>query len=112
MRKAFFLIWLSFALALAGCVSAPSSVADEAYAARIIVKFSDLSIHPAERSFLEDLSHDAGITLIHVRPMSGGAHVFEARGLRDAAELQEVLRRLSKRSGVAYVEEDRVRRKP
>lgn len=98
-------------LGFVGCTSVPSSEAADGYTARIIVKFSDMGVNPAERSFVEDLSHDAGVTLDYLRPMSGGAHVFEVRNLRDAAELQEVLRRLAKRPGVAYAEEDRMRRK-
>lgn len=109
MKKALCLVWLCMLLA-AGCAPTPSSVADDGYTARVIVKFSDLGVNPAERSFVDDLSHDAGVTLVYLRPMSGGAHVFEVRNLRDAAELQEVLRRLSRRPGVAYAEEDRVRR--
>lgn len=100
-----------FILGLAGCTPAPSSEITDGYTARIIVKFSDMSVNPADRSFVESLSHDVGVKLDYLRPMSGGAHVFEVHNLRDAAELQEVLRRLSKRPGVAYAEEDSLRRK-
>lgn len=107
-------LWIAgvlFILGLAGCAPLPSSEATDSYSARIIVKFSTMDVNPADRSFVENLSHDAGVTLEYLRPMSGGAHVFEVRNLRDAAELQEVLRRLVKRPGVAYAEEDRMRRK-
>lgn len=107
-------LWVAgilFILGLAGCAPVPSSEAADGYTARIIVKFSDMSANPADRNFVENLSHDVGVSLGYLRPMSGGAHVFEVRNLRDAAELQEVLRRLSKRPGVAYAEQDSLRRK-
>lgn len=107
-------LWIAgvlFILGLAGCTPAPSSEAVDGYTARIVVKFSDMSVNPADRIFVEDLSHDVGVALVYLRPMSGGAHVFEVHNLRDAAELQEVLRRLAKRPGIAYAEEDSLRRK-
>lgn len=110
-RLYLWIVGVFFVLGLAGCTPAPSSAAADGYTARIIVKFSDMGVNPADRSFVENLSHDAGVTLDYLRPMSGGAHVFEVHNLRDVAELQEVLRRLSKRPGVAYAEEDSLRRK-
>jgi hypothetical protein len=110
MSKILGVVAIYLALILAGCTPAPPSVAGDGYTAQIIVKFSDATMNPSENIFVDQLSHDAGARLIYVRPMSGAAHVFEVRGLHDAAELQEVLRRLAKRSGVVYAEEDRVRR--
>jgi len=107
-------LWIAgvlFSLGLVGCTPAPSSEASDGYTARIIVKFSDMDVNPADDSFVENLSHDAGVTLKYLQPMSGGAHVFKVLNLRDAVELQDVLQRLSKRPGVAYAEEDRLRRK-
>lgn len=95
---------------ITGCTPAPSSEAADGYTARIIIKFFDSRANPADSQFTETLSRDAGVTLVYLRPMSGAAHVFEVRGLRDAAELQEVVRRLSKQPSVVYAEEDRMRR--
>lgn len=110
-RLYLWIVGVLFMLGLAGCTPASSSAAADGYTARIIVKFSDMSANPADRNFVENLSHDVGVSLGYLRPMSGGAHVFEVYNLRDAAELQEVLRRLAKRPGVAYSEEDGLRRK-
>jgi len=74
---------------------------------RIIIKFSDPKANPADAKFLEALSRDAGATLVYLHPASGSAHVFEVR----TPDLQAVLQRLTRQSGVIYAEEDRVKRK-
>lgn len=109
-RLYLWVVGVLLSLGLSACTPAPSSEAADGYMARIIIKFSDMSVNPAGRSFVGELSRDAGVTLEYSRPMSGGAHVFDVHNLRDAADLQEVLRRLAKRPGVAYAEEDSLRR--
>jgi hypothetical protein len=73
----------------------------------VIVKFRDATIDPMRADFVEHLSHDAGVPLVYLRPISGGAHVFGVEGVSDPGQLAEVMRRLAERGDVAYVEENR-----
>ena len=110
MNKIINLAGMLLLLVLASCAPTPTSVADDGYTPQIIVKFADTAVNPSDTHFVDDLSGELGVRLAYVRPMSGAAYVLKVHGLRDAAELQEILRRLAKRPGVAYAEEDRVRR--
>ena len=109
MRKILFLAWMLL-LVLLGCAPAHSVDDGKGLRARIIIKFSDTAARPAERTHVDALSQHAGVTLRYMQPISDSLHVFEVLGLRDPAELQEIMRRLAKHPGVTYVEEDRPRR--
>jgi len=74
---------------------------------QIIVKFRDPSLDPAQRGYLKELSRDIGVTLIYVRPMSGGAHVLGVEGAVDAEHFQRAVNALAKRPEVEYAEPDR-----
>lgn len=111
MNKIIKLVGMLLLLVLASCAPTPPSAADDGYAPQIIIKFADTAANPSDTHFVQELSHELGVGLEYVRPMSGVAHVFKVHGLHDAAELQEVLRHLAKRPGVVYAEEDRMRRK-
>ena len=74
--------------------------------AQIIIKFRDPSLDPSRNSFVLGLARDVNATLVLIRPMSGGAYVFRVNNISDAAELADVIQRLSKRPDVLYVEQD------
>ena len=76
-------------------------------AAQIIMKFRDPGLDPSQPHFLDEISRDAGAALVHVRPMSGGAHVLRPANPVDGAELNRIIGRLGKRQDVEYVEPDR-----
>ena len=79
-------------------------------AAQIIMKFRDPGLDPSQPHFLDEISRDAGAALVHVRPMSGGAHVLRPENPVDRAELDRIIERLGKRKDVEYAEPDRVMR--
>ncbi len=105
--KVLSLIWIMLSLAVVGCVPTTPVSAEAGYTARIIVKFSDSIENPADSRFVQELSREASVTLDYIQPMSGAAHVFEVRNVRDAAELDEVLRQLAAQPSVVYAEPDR-----
>ena len=74
---------------------------------QIIIKFRDPTHDPAQRGYLNELSRDIGVTLVFVRPMSGGAYVLRVEGALDADQFQHVVSDLAKRPEVEYVEPDR-----
>jgi len=97
-------LWLP---AMQGCAGAddktrsrPPDSAAAAVKARIVMRFSDAS-------YLDELGRAAGARLVYVRAVSGGAHIVEAQ-LADQAQLAEVLRRLSQRPDIVYIEQDRM----
>jgi hypothetical protein len=77
---------------------------------QIIIKFRDPRLDPSQSHLLDEISRDAGAALVHVRPMSGGAHVLRPENPVDSAELDRIIGRLGKRPDVEYVEPDRVMR--
>ncbi|GMQ89996.1 MAG: hypothetical protein BMS9Abin10_0336 [Gammaproteobacteria bacterium] len=77
---------------------------------RIIVKFNPVVTDPSAPAYVAALSRDAGATLVYLRPMSGGAHVFVVEGISSADDLTAVIKRLGQRSDVIYVEADRIMR--
>ncbi len=79
-------------------------------AAQLIIKFSSAVTDPSQAEFVDTLSKDIGVSLAYLRPMSGGAHVFIVKGAPDSRQLQDISRRLSKRSDVIYAEPDRIMR--
>lgn len=75
--------------------------------AQIIIKFRDSRLDPSQPQLLDEIGRDAGARLVHVRPMSGGAHVLRLENPVDSAELDRIIERLGKRLDVEYVEPDR-----
>ncbi len=76
--------------------------------AQIIIKFRNHSLNPSRNDFVQGLSRDAKATLVYIRSMSGGAHVFRVENISDAVQLTEVIKRLSNRQDVLYVEQDTI----
>lgn len=74
---------------------------------RLIIKFRPADLDPSRAEYLERLFRDTGVTLTYVRPMAGGAHLFQISRPRGDAELESVLERLSKHPDIQYVEPDR-----
>ncbi len=88
-------------------VTPPESSIAQLRTAQIIIKFRDPGLDPSQSHFLDEISRDAGAVLVHVRPMSGGAHVLRPEKPVDDAELDRIIGRLGKRQDVEYVEPDR-----
>lgn len=88
----------------------PRSSIAQLRAPQIIIKFRDPRLDPSQPHFLDEISRDAGAALVHVRPMSGGAHVLRPKDPVDGAELDRIIERLGKRRDIEYVEHDRVMR--
>ena len=84
------------------------SVCAQGSALQLIIQFSEARMDPARPEFVASLSQELGVALRYVRPMSGDAHVFGIMGSLDTAQLDGVIRRLSARSDVVYVEPDRL----
>jgi hypothetical protein len=76
--------------------------------AQIIIKFRHHGPDPSRNDFVQGLSRDAKATLVYIRSMSGGAHVFRVENISGAAQLTEVIKRLSNRQDVLYVEQDTI----
>ena len=76
---------------------------------RLIIKFTE-GAYESSAAFMGKLSKDAGTTLIYVRPVSVGGHVFECREIYSPEEMRKVIERLTRRKDVIYVEEDRILR--
>jgi hypothetical protein len=75
---------------------------------QLIIKFRNVNFDPSQGDYLQKLSRDIKATLVYLRPMSGGAHVFRIMDISDNAQLTMVIRRLSERSEILYVEQDRI----
>lgn len=93
---------------LMGCLALPLWSATGGNTLQIIIKFGDTTIDPTDPDFVQSLSREAAKPLTYVRPMSGGAHVYRVEGLSGPDELAEVVSRLSERTDVIYVEQDRI----
>ncbi len=76
--------------------------------AQIIIKFRDNITNPAENNFVRQLSRCANAELTYLRPMSGGAHVFTAANVPDEEALKEIIKRLSQRPEIKYIQQDRI----
>lgn len=72
---------------------------------RIIVKFRK-GVDPTNAQFIGNLSEGLGAALRYVHPLSGDAHLLQARGLKDAAQLARVVAQLNRRPEVVYAEAD------
>ena len=95
------LIMLSVLL-LSGTLSAqPTSV-------RLIIKFNDPTIEPAQSGIVAALSEDIGLNLEYLRPMSGQAHVLLVHDILDDEHLEQVIQHLSARPDVLYVQRDQI----
>ena len=75
---------------------------------QIIIKFSDSVTDPSEQNFLKSLSRDVHAELSYLRPMSGGAHVFTVANVPDEEALKEIIKRLSQRPEIIYIQQDRI----
>lgn len=84
------------------------AVRQEPSKSRIIIKFNNSNINPLRPGFVEGLSHDAGATISYLRPMSGDAHVFSIDVIGAGSSINAIIRRLSGRSDVTYVEQDSI----
>ena len=81
------------------------------YAAmQLIIKFSANVTKPARPELVKELSQEAGAPLVYIRPMSGGAHVFGISYPVNPAQMVALVRRLSARGDIVYVEQDQVLR--
>ena len=110
---------LAVLVVLSGCVSVDSPAAEPTQGAaplsiktqsQIIVKFRDPTLDPAQPGYLKKLVRDTGVTLVYVRPMSGGAHVLRVEGAVNTDHFLRILDGLAKRPGVEYAEADRLMR--
>lgn len=75
---------------------------------QLIIKFRNADFDPAQGDYLQKLSRDIKATLIYLRPMSGGAHVFSLANTSDTAQLATIIQQLSKRPEILYVEQDKI----
>ena len=76
--------------------------------AQLIIKFRNADFDPSRMTYVQELSRDAQTQMIYLRPMSGGAHVFRLMDIFDNAQLTTIIRHLSKRPEILYVEQDRI----
>ena len=94
--------------ALSGCAASSNPAGEIAPTSEgIIIKFAPAVTDPSAPIFVNQLARDAGVALVYVRPMSGGAHVFELQNIRSPAMLDDAIKRLSKNAEIIYVEPDR-----
>ncbi len=87
--------------------AASDRVSAKKISARLILKFRDHVAHPSEEEFVKKLSDVAGVRLIYLRAMSGGAHVCSVPAIDEKTHLDEIINRLSRLEDVIYVEPDR-----
>ncbi len=76
--------------------------------AQLIIKFRQTDFDPSQGDYLQKLSLDIKATLIYLRPMLGGAHVFRVVDISNDVQLSKLVRRLSTRPEILYVEQDRI----
>ena len=94
--------------ALSGCVASTIPAGEIAPTSeRIIIKFAPSVSDTSAPILVNQLAHNAGVTLVYVRPMSGGAHVFELQNIRSPSMLDDAIKNLSKNAEIIYVEPDR-----
>lgn len=102
----------------AGCVStgdhlsplhqSTETVQQKTYRAQIIIKFRDKNTNPLQEGLTEGLSRDADAVISYLRPMSGGAHVFRVDRIDIRSSIGTIIRQLSKRNDIEYVEQDAI----
>jgi len=105
------------ALTLVGCGRQDGTVGTETGAMgplpeshRIIVKLRDPARNPASPEILHELSQQAGLSFIYLRPLSGGAHLLAIEGAPDTGAMAKALDRLGALPIVEYVEPDQLMR--
>jgi len=76
--------------------------------AQIIIKFKDNVPDPSRHEFVQEISSVAKVNLHYLRPMSGGAHVFRVENGGKSAQIGDIIKRLSKRPDIIYVEPDAI----
>jgi hypothetical protein len=76
--------------------------------AQLIIKFRQTDFDPSQGDYLQKISLDIKATLIYLRPMSGGEHIFRVVDISDDVQLLKLIRRLSTRPEILYVEQDRI----
>ena len=86
----------------------PQPQADNHKMAQLIIKFRKADFDPSRIAYVQELSRDAQTQIIYLRPMSGGAHVFRVMDISDNAQFATVIKRLSKRPEILYVEQDKI----
>ena len=77
---------------------------------RVIVKFRDPAFDPTVGPYLAELSGEFNVTLVYVRPMSGGAHVLQVADANRHIDIDRVIEMMRKRDEVLYAERDRLMR--
>jgi hypothetical protein len=75
---------------------------------QIIIKFNNNNINPLGPGFIEGLSRDAGAKILYLRPMSGDAHVFSVNMTNVDSSIDTIIRKLSERMDVTYVESNSI----
>jgi hypothetical protein len=75
---------------------------------QLIIKFRSADFDPTQGDYLQKLSRDIKATLVYLRPMSGGAHVFRLGNVSATTQLATIIQQLSKRPDILYVEQDRI----
>lgn len=109
MRIPPFVLPVLLAALLAACAASAQDPAPAIGSVQLIIKFREpAQVDPAR--LVDTLSRDAGVPVVYVRPMSGGAHVFAAKGSIEPDRLGEILKRLSARTDVEYAVENRRKR--
>ncbi|GEM_PF-2141551 len=103
------LIGFFLALSLAACASVTddSSTAQPALLRIIVVPVPGAALDPAAETGISALSRSAGVPLLHLRSLGGGAHLLVTRERVGAAAAADILKRLAADPAVAMVEEDR-----
>jgi hypothetical protein len=86
----------------------PQPQATKLKMAQLIIKFRKADFDPSQGDYLQKLSLKIKTTLVYVRPMSAGAHVFRVVDISDNAQLTTVIQHLSARPEILYVEQDRI----
>ena len=110
--------WLLGLIFIVSCVATSNSTAGgniqpqpqaaKLKIAQLIIKFRNADFDPSQGDYLQKLSRDIKATLVYLRPMSGGAHVFSLGNVSDTAQLATIIQQLSKRPDILYVEQDRI----
>jgi hypothetical protein len=75
---------------------------------QLIIKFRQTDFDPSRNVFVQELSRDAQVPVLYLRPMSDGAHVFRVMDISNDVQLKTVIQRLSQRPEILYIEQDRI----
>ncbi len=107
MMRLFAVLLLS-TINLGACAN-PSSTQTESTLIpyQFIIQFRTSVDDPSNPVFVQQLSKDAGVTLVFVRSMATGAQIYSVDGSHERATFDAAMRNLRLRHDVIYVEEDR-----